>query len=564
MIKKKRLGDILLDVGFISQDELFEALEVQEDTDKRLGRVLIDMGLITELDVVKALEQQLGITKVELRKIVISPEIINLIPQDLAQQSQAVPISKQEGSLRVAMADPLDVVAIDDIQRETGYEVEPVIATQSEIQQALDQYFGNDEEVDKMIREIDSSDSEEAEMGLDQLKEAVEEAPVVRLVNNIINEGVRLRASDIHIDPQDEEIRVRYRVDGILHTEMNIPRNVHSALISRIKIMADLDIAERRLPQDGRIKMIVEDREVDLRISTLPTVRGEKLVIRVLDKEGLMLDLKKLGFVPEHLKSFKSMIQQAHGMVLITGPTGSGKTTTLYSALSSLDTETSNVITVEDPVEYRLEGVNQVQISEKKGLTFSRGLRSILRQDPDIVMVGEIRDQETAQIAIHAALTGHLVFSTLHTNEAAGAISRLIDMGVEPFLVASAVKGVVAQRLVRTLCPECKVEEAEEFIDPEIKDYLTQQEKINLYTSSGCAYCNETGYRGRTAIHEILELTPQIQNLIAKDTTSAQLNQAAAEEGMISMEEVGIRKVNQGITTLEEVMRVTKVQTTQE
>ena len=420
MINKKRLGDILLDAGFISQDELFEALDVQEETDKRLGQVLIDMGVITELDVVEALEYQLGITQVDLKKFVIKPEIINLIPQDLAEKSQAIPIRKDGDSLKVAMADPLDVVAIDDIRRETGYEIDPVIATQSEIQQALDQYFGNEEEVDRMIEEIDSADGEEAEMGLDQLKEAVDEAPVVRLVNNIINEGIKLRASDIHIDPQDEEIRVRYRVDGILHTEMNIPRNIHSALISRIKIMADLDIAKRRLPQDGRIQMIVDDREVDLRISTLPTVRGEKLVIRVLDKNDLMLDLDKLGFIPEHLKAFRGMIQQAHGMVLITGPTGSGKTTTLYSALSSLDTETSNVITVEDPVEYRLEGINQVQISEKKGLTFSRGLRSILRQDPDIVMVGEIRDEETAKIAIHAALTGHLVFSTLHTNEAAG------------------------------------------------------------------------------------------------------------------------------------------------
>ena len=563
MINKKRLGDILLDAGFISEDELLEALDVQEDTDKRLGQVLIDLGVITELDVVEALEYQLGITQIDLKKFVIKPEIINIIPQDLAQKSQAIPIRKNNNTLTVAMADPLDVVAIDDIRRETGYEIDPVIATQSEIQQALDQYFGN-EEVDKMIEEIDSADGQAAELGLDQLKEAVDEAPIVRLVNNIINEGVRLRASDIHIDPQDEEVKVRYRVDGILHTEMNIPRNVHSALISRIKIMADLNIAERRLPQDGRIQMIVNEREVDLRISTLPTVRGEKLVIRILDKNDLMLDLDSLGFMPNQLKLFRNMVNKSHGMVLITGPTGSGKTTTLYSTLSSLDKETSNIITIEDPVEYRLDGVNQVQTSEKKGLTFSRGLRSILRQDPDIVMVGEIRDQETAQIAIHAALTGHLVFSTLHTNEAAGAISRLVDMGVEPFLVASALQGVVAQRLLRTICPECKVNKEKEFIDPEIKRYLTNQEKIDLYTSEGCAYCNETGYRGRTAIHEVLELTPRIQNLIAKDASAAKINQTAIEQGMTSMEEAGIKKVDQGVTTLEEVMRVTKVQIAQE
>jgi len=563
MIKKKRLGDILVEVGFITEEELQKALEKQKGGNKRLGAVLKEMKLVTEQDVMEALEYQLGIPHVNLKQHIIDPDVINMVPQALAERHKAIPIKRRGDNLTVAMADPLDVMAIDDIRLKTGCEVMPVIASESDVDYAIEQYFGSEDVVNEFVQDINakvgSDDSSDIEV--DRLRQMVEEAPVVRLVNNIITEGIKLRASDIHIEPQEEEIRVRYRVDGILHNEMTIPKHTHSALVSRIKIMADLDIAERRLPQDGRVQMVVKDREVDLRVSVLPTVEGEKVVIRILDKSNLMLSIDKLGFLPEHQSFFEKMIKQPHGMVLITGPTGSGKTTTLYSALSSLDTEDQNIITVEDPVEYRLEGINQVQTNPKAGLTFASGLRSILRQDPDIVMVGEIRDKETANIAIHAALTGHLVLSTLHTNEAAGALSRLIDMGIEPFLVASSVLGVVAQRLVRTVCAECKTHDEDALVDTNLEKYLgSGQDSIELYHGDGCRFCNNTGYHGRTAIHEILEVTPKIKRLVVNKASAVDIEEAAKEEGMIALETCGLKKANQGLTTIEEVMRVTKVQ----
>ncbi|MGM0472485.1 MAG: type II secretion system ATPase GspE [Bacillota bacterium] len=552
-MKKKRLGDILLEVGFITEEELEEALEKQKGSDKRLGTVLKEMELVTEQDVMEALEYQLGIPQVDLSKFIIDFDVIQLIPQSLAKRHKAIPIKKEEDTLTVAMADPLDVMAIDDIRVKTGCKVVPVIASEAEIDQAIDQYFGSDDIVDEFVNDLDEdlSVGEEEEVELDRLRQMVEEAPVVRLVNNIITKGVKLEASDIHIEPQEEEVRVRYRIDGLLRSEMNIPKHTHSALVSRIKIMADLDIAERRKPQDGRIQILIKDREVDLRISVLPTVEGEKVVIRILDKSNLMLNLEKLGFVNEDLTKFKSLIKQPHGILLITGPTGSGKTTTLYSALDFLNSEEDNIITIEDPVEYSLQGVNQVQTNVKAGLTFANGLRSILRQDPDIVMVGEIRDKETAEIAIHAALTGHLVLSTLHTNDAAGALTRLINMGIEPFLVSSSVIGVVAQRLVRKICTECKVEAG---------TYNNNSREVKLHEGKGCSNCNEIGYSGRTAIHEILELDSQLKKLITDKASGDQIKERALEQGMITLEDVGLEKVNQGITTLDEVMRVTKVQ----
>ncbi|ADL13279.1 type II secretion system ATPase GspE [Acetohalobium arabaticum] len=562
MIKKKRLGDILVDVGFITEEELQEALEQQKGTEKRLGTVLKEMKLVTEQDVMEALEYQLGIPQVNLNKFIIDSEVIKMIPQSLAERHRAIPIKKEDNTLTVAMADPLDVLAIDDIRIKTDCEVIPVIASEDEIQQAIEQYFGSEDIVNEFIEDIDARqielDSEE-EMEVDRLREMVDEAPVVRLVNNIINEGVKLRASDIHIEPQGDEVQVRYRVDGILRNEMDIPKHTHSALVSRIKIMADMDIAERRRPQDGRIQMMIRDKEIDLRISVLPTIEGEKVVIRILDKDNLMLELNELGFLPEHLTDFKSMIQQPHGMLLITGPTGSGKTTTLYSALNRLNTEEKNIITIEDPVEYTLNGINQVQTNPQVGLTFADGLRSILRQDPDIVMVGEIRDKETAEIAIHAALTGHLVLTTLHTNEAAGALTRLINMGIEPFLVASSVIGVVAQRLVRTICDNCKAKDEELAVDFNLGKYIDGEEVLEIYEGDGCRRCNERGYLGRTAIHEILEIDSEIKKLIVKKASAAEIEEQAVNNGMITLESSGLEKVNQGITTLEEVMRVTKV-----
>ncbi|MBM7622728.1 type IV-A pilus assembly ATPase PilB [Sporohalobacter salinus] len=566
MIKKKRLGDILVDVGFITEEELQQALEWQKGTEKRLGTILREMQLVTDQDVMEALEYQLGIPQVNLNKFIIDSNVIKMIPQSLAERHQAIPIKKEGNTLTVAMADPLDVLAIDDIRIKTDCEVSPVIASKEGIQRAIEQYFGNEDIVNELVNEIDAQDigqdieAEENEE-VDRLRQMVDEAPVVRLVNNIINDGVKMRASDVHIEPQEDRVQIRYRVDGILRNEMNIPKYTHSALVSRIKIMADLDIAERRKPQDGRVQMMIRDKEIDLRVSVLPTVEGEKVVIRILDKSSLMLNLDELGFLPEHLTEFKSMIKQPHGILLLTGPTGSGKTTTLYSALNQLNTEKENIITIENPVEYTLPGINQVQTNPKAGLTFASGLRSILRQDPDIVMVGEIRDKETAEIAIHAALTGHLVLSTLHTNEASGALTRLINMGIEPFLVASSVIGVVAQRLVRTICDDCKVKNEDLTVDFNLGKYISSdQEVLELYEGSGCHRCNELGYRGRTAIHEILRIDSDIKKLIVQKASASEIEEKAINDGMITLEASGLEKANQGVTTLEEVMRVTKVQ----
>nr|WP_218059026.1 type II secretion system ATPase GspE [Orenia metallireducens] len=563
MIKKKKLGDILVEAGFITEEELYKALRIQKGSDKRLGGVLQELGLVSEQDLVEALEFQLGIPQVDLNKFVIDSDIIKIIPSTLAQRHHAIPIKKRGNILTVAMEDPLDVLAIDDIRIKTNCEVIPVIATKTEINHVLEKYFGNNDILNEFLDDIDAEwkSAEEEDIKEDELREMVDDAPIVKLVNNIIADGVRLRASDIHIEPKDNDVQVRYRVDGLLHNGINIPKNVLAALVSRIKIMSDLDIAERRIPQDGRIQMVIHGKEIDLRVSTLPTVRGEKVVMRILDKSNLMLNLEDLGFLPEHLRVFKEMINYPHGMILITGPTGSGKTTTLYSALNSLDNEHENIITVENPVEYRLEGINQVQTNDKAGMTFASALRAILRQDPDIVLIGEIRDRETAKIAINAALTGHLVLSTLHTNEAAGALSRLIDMGVEPFLVSSSVVGVVAQRLVRKICPHCKVKSREKLVDKDLERYLGKgKDRINFYHGKGCRECNDTGYRGRAAVHEILEIDNILKRMIVQGASTEDIAERAIENGMITLEASGLHKVNKGITTLEEIMRVTKVQ----
>ncbi|MCK8816857.1 type IV-A pilus assembly ATPase PilB [Natroniella sulfidigena] len=570
MIKKKRLGDILVEVGFITQEELQQALQEQKGSDKRLGQVMKEMGLITDQDVMEALEFQLGIPQVNLRKFVIDPEVVKMIPQALAEKHRLIPMKRKGNTLTIAMADPLDVMAIDDISVHTGCEITPVIASPEEIEYAINQYYGNEDVVNEFVEDISSrvQREEDGELGLNRLRQMVEEAPVVKLVNNIIEEGIQLKASDIHIEPQEEIVRVRYRVDGVLYNEMNVPRHTHSALISRIKIMAGLDIAKRRVPQDGRVELDLENREVDLRVSILPTIKGEKVVIRILDKSSLMLDLKQLGFLPGQERLFKRLINQPYGMILITGPTGSGKTTTLYSALKSLNSSEQNIITVEDPVEYRLDGVNQVQTNPKAGLDFANGLRSILRQDPDIIMVGEIRDKETAEIAIHAALTGHLVLSTLHTNQASGALARLVNMGVEPFLVASSVLGVVAQRLLRTLCDDCKTtKELPEDFDQKLDSFKGKLEQnadegsgLERFGPQGCRVCNQTGYRGRTAIHELLEVDGELEKLVMRNASASEIEDLAKEKGLITLEGSGLMKVEQGVTSLEEVMRVTKVQ----
>ncbi|MCK8825278.1 GspE/PulE family protein [Fuchsiella alkaliacetigena] len=554
MIKKKKLGEILIQMGKITEKELVQALAKQKG-DKRLGVVLKEMNLVTEEDVMAALELQLGIPRVNLRKFIIDSEVVKMIPESMAKRHKLIPIKLKDDVLTVAMVDPVDVMALDDVKAHTDCEMKPLIASEKEIKYAIDQYYGSEEVVNEFVEDITSrvQNEENEEVEINRLRQLVEEAPVVKLVNNIIEEGIQLKASDVHIEPQEEIIRVRYRVDGVLHNEMNIPRHTHSALVSRIKIMAGLDIAKRRVPQDGRIELDLKNRKVDLRVSVLPTIKGEKVVIRILDKSSLRLDLKQLGFLDEQKNLFKGLINQPYGMILLTGPTGSGKTTTLYSALSSLNSEKQNIITVEDPVEYRLEGINQVQTNPKSGLTFANGLRSILRQDPDIIMVGEIRDRETAEIAIHAALTGHLVLSTLHTNQAAGALTRLVNMGVEPFLVASSVLGVVAQRLLRKLCNECKV----------IKKLTVEINLIGgedeFFGPGGCRFCNDTGYRERTAIHEILEVDSELEKLIMDNTSVSEMEQLAREKGLITLEDSGLMKVKRGVTSLEEAMRVTKV-----
>ncbi|AGB41727.1 type II secretory pathway, ATPase PulE/Tfp pilus assembly pathway, ATPase PilB [Halobacteroides halobius DSM 5150] len=557
MIKKKRLGDILVEAGFITEEELNEALKRQKNTEQRLGNILKRMGLVTDESVMEALEFQLGIPRLDLKQMIIDPEVINMIPKSLAERHKAIPVKQKDNALTVAMADPLDILAIDDIRIKTNCEVIPGISSEEEIQNAINQYFGETdivnefmEDVDLKIDRINSGQLED-----NNLQQMVEDAPIVRLVNSIIARAVKARASDIHIEPDEDQVQVRYRIDGILHTEMNIPKQTLSALVSRIKIMAEMDIAERRLPQDGRIQMKLANTKVDLRISTLPTVEGEKVVIRILDKDNVMLSIDELGLSVEAKPAFKKMINQPHGMLLITGPTGSGKTTTLYSALNFMDASSKNIITVEDPVEYKLKGVNQVQTNSKAGLSFANGLRSILRQDPDVIMIGEIRDKETAKIAIHAAMTGHLVLSTLHTNQSAGALTRLIDMGIEPYLVASSVLGVIAQRLVRKICDNCKVE-SEKLLPPKT---LEVKDSFKHYQGEGCRSCNQAGYKRRTAIYELLEVEAKIKELVVEKVSAAKIESVAKTKGMNTLEDAALKKVEKGITSLEEAMRVTKI-----
>jgi type IV pilus assembly protein PilB len=554
----RRLGDFLLENKLITPAQLQEALKVQQQTKERLGKVLVKLGYVSEQDILDVLEFQLGTPQVDLNTVPLNPLVVESVPEHLVRQHKVIPIKKEGNKLVVAMVDPLNVVAIDDLRLATGLEIEPVLAKEKDIDAAIQRYFGLPG-LEKALEELDAPEVVQMEaVNLDQPeREAVDEAPIVRLANSIIIQAINEQASDIHIEPQKEDVRVRYRIDGMLQDAMTLPRKFRFPLVSRIKIMADLDIAERRVPQDGRILIRYREREVDLRVSTMPTVFGEKVVIRLLDKGKMLLRIDQLGFLEDNLQRFKDIIRRSFGMILITGPTGSGKTTTLYAVLSEISAPELNVITVEDPVEYLLPGVSQVQVNPKAGLTFARGLRAILRQDPDIVMVGEIRDGETAEIAIRAAMTGHLVLSTLHTNDAAGAVTRLLDMGIEPFLVASTVLGVTAQRLVRVVCPRCKEPyELEPGARPRFFMGLDYDAPVTLYRGRGCRYCNNTGYRGRTTICEVLTVTPAVRDLIVKRAPAAEIREQAIAEGMRTLREDGIAKALKGVTTIEEVMRV--------
>ncbi|WP_094604683.1 hypothetical protein SPSIL_020880 [Sporomusa silvacetica DSM 10669] len=549
---RKHLRDLLVEAKFLRQEQLEQAVSVQKRTGERLEKVLINLGYITEASMMEVLEFQLGVPYVNMVAMDVSHEIAATIPLSLAERYQVIPIKKEGRKLTLAMADPTNFFAIDDVRMASGCEVEPVIAAEREIMRAINQSYGVQDLVEKAVNKLKADES-----GSTAEVQLTDDAPIVSIVNSIISQAIKERASDIHIEPQEKLLRVRFRVDGVLREVVTFPRHAHAAIISRIKIMSEMDIAEKRLPQDGRIKVQQFGREIDLRVSTLPTITGEKIVLRILDKDSIICDIKGLGFASHNLTLYRKLYSQSYGMILVTGPTGSGKTTTLYSTLTEISTPSKNVITVEEPVEYRLDGVNQVQINHRAGLNFANGLRSILRQDPNVVMVGEIRDAETADIAIRAALTGHLVFSTLHTNDAPGAITRLIDMGIEPFLVASSVLGIVAQRLVRVICPACKQKYVPEVGSLE-RQFLggDSGREIVLYRGAGCSCCSHTGYLGRMAIHEVMSVSSAVREAINRQVSNDMLATLAVKEGMISMREDGIAKAYNGLTTVSEVMRV--------
>ncbi|OIK14349.1 ATPase, T2SS/T4P/T4SS family [Bacillus sp. MUM 13] len=545
---RKRLGDLLAEAGLITEEQLQSALK-DKAKGQRLGDVLLQKGFITEQQLIEVLEFQLGIPHVSLYRYPFDTKLFTLITKETAKRNLLIPLKREADKLFVAMADPMDFYAIDDIRLSTGFQIETAIATKDEIQRTIAKYYDRDEGLEEFMGDLTASDSGEEEQITEQ------DSPVVRLVNQILSNAVTQKASDIHIDPQETKMIVRYRVDGVLRTERVLPKNMQNVLIARIKIMANLDITEHRVPQDGRIKINLEFHPIDLRVSSLPTVYGEKMVLRILDLGSSLNDIGKLGFNRLNLQRFEGMISQPNGIVLITGPTGSGKSSTLYAALNKLNTEEVNIITIEDPVEYQLEGINQIQVNSNVGMTFSAGLRSILRQDPNIIMVGEIRDKDTVEVAIRASLTGHLVLSTIHTNDSLSTITRLADMGVEPFLVASSLSGIVSQRLVRRVCRDCG--KSVPASKREVEIFAKRGLKIEQITrGSGCSSCNMTGYKGRIALHEVLVINDEMRRVIMNGESFTRLRELAVKNKMIFLIDDGLLKVKQGLTTTEEVLRV--------
>ncbi len=597
-----KLGEILVRENLLSPQQLREALDYQRENGGRLGYNLVKLGLVSDDMITAVLSRQYGVPSVNLELFDIDETVIRLIPQEVAQKYSVLPLSRVGATLTLAMVDPTNVFAMDDIKFMTGLNIEPVVVSEASVQEAIAKYYAQSREIElaslasEMLVEglkgngngnghgsitsddlvsLDSLDFDHAEgadnleviedneeIDLSSLTRMSEDAPVVRLVNVLLVDALRRGASDIHVEPYEKDLRIRFRIDGVLYDVMHPPLKMRDALISRLKIMSKLDISEKRLPQDGRIKIKVKvdsrSRELDFRISTLPTLFGEKVVLRLLDKENLMLDMTKLGFEPESLVKFQRNISKPYGMVLVTGPTGSGKTNTLYSALQALNQTETNIMTAEDPVEFNLPGINQVQMKEQIGLNFAAALRSFLRQDPNIVLVGEIRDFETAEIAIKAALTGHLVLSTLHTNDAPSTISRLMNMGIEPFLVATSVNLIQAQRLIRRVCKDCKTESStppEALI--EVGFSPEEAKQLKTYKGRGCQTCNGTGYKGRVGLYEVMEITDEIRELILIGASSLELRKKAIEDGMIHLRESGLHKIRLGITTCEEVVRET-------
>jgi type IV pilus assembly protein PilB len=567
-----RLGEILVKDSLISGDQLKQALDYQKKNGGRLGTCLVKMGLVSDDDITAVLSRQYGVPSINLKFYEVDPAVIKLVPQETAVRYQIVPLSRVGSTLTIAMTDPTNVFAMDDIKFMTGFNVEPVVASETAISEAIHKFYGDVEsveELDKVMKDLTAEDAEaleltgeEAEMDLASLSKAAEEAPIIKLCNLVLTDAVKRGASDIHVEPYEKEYRVRFRIDGILQNVMAPPLKLKDAMTSRIKIMSKLDISEKRLPQDGRIMIkYLKDgkkKELDFRVSTVPTLFGEKIVLRLLDKENLRLDMTKLGFEPEALAKFERQILKPYGMVLVTGPTGSGKTNTLYSSVARLNTSETNIMTAEDPVEFQLPGINQVQMKEQIGLNFASALRAFLRQDPNIILVGEIRDFETAEIAVKAALTGHLVLSTLHTNDAPSTISRLMNMGIEPFLVATSVNLICAQRLVRRICVQCKEplqiqSEAltEAGYSPE------EASKTTVQHGKGCGTCNNTGYKGRVGLYEVMEINDELRELILVGASALELKKKAMEQGMITLRRSGLQKVASGLTTMEEVLRET-------
>lgn len=563
-ITGKFLSDILYKKALLNEEQLNRILKIQKDNgSKDLQKIIIDLDILKKDQIMLALADEIGVKYVNLDDINIEPTIVVLIPEEMARRHQLIAIDKDERKLTIAMANPLDVFAHDELKIRLGYDIDSVLSYGEDIDKALDEVFGVTDEWDQVIGKIENMqvtvlrEEEKDAADISAITES-EEAPVIALVNLIILRAVKENASDVHIEPFGEDtLKVRYRIDGILHDVMSLPRNLQLAVVSRIKIMSDLDIAERRLPQDGRIQVNVGEKKINIRVSILPAVTGESAVLRILDPSSILLELDSLGFSPDILPNYLSLIKKPNGIILVTGPTGSGKSTTLYTTLNLLNSTEKKIMTIEDPVEYRLKGISQVQAKPKIGLTFAAGLRSFLRQDPDIMLVGEIRDKETAEIAVQAALTGHIVLSTLHTNDAPSSVVRLVDMGIEPFLISSSVIGVIAQRLVRKICPKCKKEIK---ITPDIEKILNENEignnEITLYKGEGCPYCKDTGYKGRVAIFELMVITENIREMIIKNVSTGKLRQAAVKEGMCLLKIDGIKKVCEGITTIDEVLRV--------
>jgi len=569
-----RLGDVLVKSGRITAEQLQQGLALQKEKGGRIGSALVKLGVLSEKELVEFLSQHFGVPAIDLSRVEIDESVIKIIPADVARKYTILPVAKVGAKITLAMIDPTNVFAMDDIKFMTGYNVDPVVSSETALRTSIDKYYGSTHaiELKKVMEDLtepaSSTDSslevleEEDDIDLDTLEKESEEAPVVRLVNIILTDAIKRGASDIHIEPYEKDYRVRYRIDGVLYEMMHPPLRLREAITSRVKILAKLDIAEKRLPQDGRIKIKTRIQErvkdLDYRVSVLPTIFGEKIVMRLLDKDNLMLDMTRLGFEADSLRRFEQAIFKPYGMVLVTGPTGSGKTNTLYSALQRINTPEVNIITAEDPVEFNLPGINQVQMKEQIGLNFAAALRSFLRQDPNIILVGEIRDFETAEVAIKAAMTGHLVLSTLHTNDAPSSINRLMNMGIEPFLVATSVHLIAAQRLVRRVCSSCK--EPVEVPPAALVDIGFSErdaKSLKLFKGRGCDRCSNTGYKGRVGLYEVMEVGEEVRELILSGASAVELRAKAIETGMISLRGSGLQKIREGVTTIEEVVRET-------